>query len=95
MMTKTDAIDAITRLNATARPTFLAEFSLRELEEYLERLRSLRGDPELDARSSRDPVAPPPGSRRGDAALSHAETPGASRNPTTAPESAREDRLFA
>ncbi|UCF34070.1 MAG: hypothetical protein JSV78_01945 [Phycisphaerales bacterium] len=41
MMTKRDLMDAIMRLNPTARPEFLAEFAARELEEYLGKLESL------------------------------------------------------
>ncbi len=35
---KRDAIAAIMGLNPTARPTFLAEFSKDDLEQYLDRL---------------------------------------------------------
>ena len=38
MMPKSDTIDAIRRLNPTAKPGFLAEFSNNELAEYLDRL---------------------------------------------------------
>ncbi len=38
MMTKTDTIEAITRLNPTANPTFLAGFSNQDLAHYLQRL---------------------------------------------------------
>ncbi len=38
MQTKNEAITAIIRLNTTANPNFLAEFSKLELEQYLSRL---------------------------------------------------------
>ncbi len=38
MMTKSDTIEAIQRLNPTVRPDFLAEFSTDELVRYLDRL---------------------------------------------------------
>ena len=38
MIPKSDTIDAIRRLNPTAKPDFLAEFSNNELAEYLDRL---------------------------------------------------------
>jgi len=38
MMPKSDTIDAIRRLNPTASPGFLAEFSNNDLGEYLDRL---------------------------------------------------------
>ncbi len=38
MMTKSDTIDAIRRLNPTANPDFLAGFSSDELYRYLDRL---------------------------------------------------------
>jgi hypothetical protein len=38
MIPKSDTIDAIRRLNPTAKPDFLAEFSNNELAEYLGRL---------------------------------------------------------
>ncbi|MBN1344233.1 MAG: hypothetical protein JXQ73_16220 [Phycisphaerae bacterium] len=40
-MTKRQIIDAIMRINRTARAEFLAEFSERELLEYLEHLRTV------------------------------------------------------
>jgi hypothetical protein len=40
MMSKREAIDAILRLNPTAKPPFLAEFSLEDLQEYLRHLRA-------------------------------------------------------
>ena len=42
MMPKSDTISAITRLNSTASPEFLAEFSNHELTDYLRRLADLR-----------------------------------------------------
>jgi len=51
MMTKRDTIDAITRLNPTANPEFLAEFSGEELDRYLDRLSNRPTDDPLgDAR---------------------------------------------
>jgi hypothetical protein len=41
-MCKTDLIDAICRMNPSARPDFLAEFSLGDLDEYRHKLESLR-----------------------------------------------------
>ncbi len=41
-MCKTELIDAIRRINTSARPDFLAEFSLDELDEYLHKLASVR-----------------------------------------------------
>ncbi len=38
MMPKSDTIDAIIRINPSANPTFLAGFSNRELDDYLNRL---------------------------------------------------------
>ena len=38
MMTKSDTIAAITKLNPTANPAFLAEFSAEDLVDYLQRL---------------------------------------------------------
>ena len=38
MMTKNDTIEAITRLNPTASPVFLAGFSNDDLVSYLQRL---------------------------------------------------------
>lgn len=38
IMTKSDTIEAIQRLNPTVRPDFLAEFSTDELVRYLDRL---------------------------------------------------------
>lgn len=38
MLSKPDTIEEITRLSPTANPSFLAEFSKEELNEYLERL---------------------------------------------------------
>ncbi len=43
MMPKSDTIAEILRSNPTANPTFLAEFSNQELDEYLQRLRQLSG----------------------------------------------------
>ena len=43
MMPKCDTIAEILRSNPTANPTFLAEFSNQELDEYLQRLRPLSG----------------------------------------------------
>ena len=40
MMTKSDTIEAITRLNPTASPVFLAGFSSDDLASYLQRLSS-------------------------------------------------------
>ncbi len=40
MMTKNDTIEAITRLNPTASPVFLAGFSSDDLASYLQRLSS-------------------------------------------------------
>jgi hypothetical protein len=39
-MCKREVIDAILRLNPTAKPAFLAEFSLEDLNDYLRHLRS-------------------------------------------------------
>lgn len=41
MMPKSDTIAAILRISPSADPAFLAEFSNRELHEYLSRLRQL------------------------------------------------------
>ena len=41
MIPKSDTIAAIVRINPTANPEFLAQFSNRELDEYLHRLRQL------------------------------------------------------
>ena len=38
MLSKPDTIEAITRLNPTVNPAFLAEFSNKDLHEYLRRL---------------------------------------------------------
>jgi hypothetical protein len=38
MMPKGDTISAIRRLNPTAQPAFLAEFSIDDLQRYLDRL---------------------------------------------------------
>jgi hypothetical protein len=43
MMPKSDTIAAITKLNPTADPDFLAEFTNDELSEYLRRLANVRG----------------------------------------------------
>lgn len=40
MMPKSDTIDAIRKLNPSANPDFLAEFSKDQLGEYLDRLAS-------------------------------------------------------
>ena len=68
MMPKRDTIDAITRLNPTANPEFLSEFSGEELDQYLGRLSTRpKDDPlgdmrfviELEGPASSDPgVAP-------------------------------------
>ena len=42
-MTKCDTISAITKLNATAAPEFLAEFTNEELTVYLQRLMKVCG----------------------------------------------------
>jgi hypothetical protein len=53
MLTKSDTIDAITKLNPTANPGFLAGFSGDELVQYLGRLESVcRTD------NRQDPAAP-------------------------------------
>ena len=39
-MCKREVIDAIMRLNPTAKPAFLAEFCLDDLEDYLRHLRA-------------------------------------------------------
>ena len=44
MMPKSDTIAAIQQLNPTADPTFLAEFSVSDLQAYLQRLNVLRVD---------------------------------------------------
>ena len=41
MMPKSDTISAIIEINPSANPSFLAEFSNQELEEYLHRLRQV------------------------------------------------------
>lgn len=41
MMTKSDTIDAITKLNPTANPSYLSGFSGDELSQYLGRLESV------------------------------------------------------
>ena len=43
MMPKGDTIAEIMKLNPTADPGFLAEFSIRELSDYLRRLSNLPG----------------------------------------------------
>ncbi len=43
MMPKIETIAAITRINPTANPTFLSQFSNRDLDDYLLRLRTLGG----------------------------------------------------
>ncbi len=43
MMPKSDTITAITKLNPSADPEFLAQFSSEELTEYLHRLTKVRG----------------------------------------------------
>ncbi len=53
MMTKSDTIEAIQRLNPTVRPGFLAEFSTYELVRYLDRL----SDTEPVRRPENDNVA--------------------------------------
>ena len=60
MMTKSDTIEAIRRLNPTANPDFLAGFSGDELYRYLDRLngtsaRRLANDP-VHAFEPGDPV---------------------------------------
>lgn len=44
MMPKSDTIAAIQQLNPTADPTFLAEFSVSDLQAYLKRLSVLGVD---------------------------------------------------
>ena len=41
MIPKSDTIAAILQINPTASPEFLTQFSNRELDEYLQRLRQL------------------------------------------------------
>jgi hypothetical protein len=41
MMTKSDTMEAIMRLNPTARPEFLVEFAANELRDYLRQLEDL------------------------------------------------------
>ena len=43
MIPKSDTIAAIKKLNPTAEPDFLAEFTNDELSEYLQRLVNVRG----------------------------------------------------
>lgn len=43
MMPKADTIAAITKLNPSADPAFLSQFSNRELDDYLHRLSNLDG----------------------------------------------------
>ena len=42
MLTKPDTIDAIKKINPTVNPTFLAEFSNEDLQEYLTRLNRVK-----------------------------------------------------
>lgn len=51
-MSKSDMIDAIRKLNPTARTDFLAEFSPHDLDDYLRKLQTVRGGRE--ARQSAD-----------------------------------------
>jgi hypothetical protein len=53
MLNKSELIDAITRLNRSARPEFLAEFSTQVLADYLARLAPVEGIADLcmDVRS--------------------------------------------
>ena len=50
-MTKRQIIDAIMRINRTARAEFLADFSERELLDYLEHLQTVYGLPSLEPSS--------------------------------------------
>lgn len=53
-MRKSDAIEAITELNRSAQPNFLAEFSHDDLERYLGRLRdSISREPACKALEAR------------------------------------------
>ena len=61
MMPKCDTIAAIMKLNPTADPGFLAEFSNGELSEYLQRLANVRGastPAEASPRTHPDPTVP-------------------------------------
>lgn len=49
MTTKDQTLESIVRLNPTAAPEFLAEFSNDELARYLDRLNSLRPVRNIDA----------------------------------------------
>ncbi len=44
MMTKREVIEAIRKLNPTAQPEFLAEFSENQLAQYLEQLLHIQGE---------------------------------------------------
>lgn len=94
MMTKTDMIDAITRLNRTAHPTFLAEFSLKDLQDYLDRLHSLSNKIHASPRLVRDhdPCVAPAGGPRGDRALSSLGSSEPSRSPATVLDAVRATR---
>ena len=48
-MPKTDTIEAIRKLNPTARPEFLVEFSNGELRDYLRQLEGVRKEHGDDA----------------------------------------------
>lgn len=41
LMSKTETIEAIRKLNPSARPDFLAEFSMTDLHDYLRQLEDL------------------------------------------------------
>ena len=60
MMTKHDTMEAIMRLNPTARPEFLAEFAADELRDYLRQLEGLfrrdRRRSEADGRLAPQPA---------------------------------------
>lgn len=47
-MPKRDTIDAIRRLNPTAAPEFLGEFSTEALSDYLDRLETASRGPAID-----------------------------------------------
>lgn len=59
MMTKSEAIEAITRRNPTVSGTFLEDFTTDELQAYLDRLASAPDTPWELAAETVDSVAEP------------------------------------
>lgn len=44
-MTKSQTIDGILRLNPSAKPEFLAQFSVKDLHDYLRQLEDVQEEP--------------------------------------------------